>query len=157
MIINPVYYLNDTVYATLKPSPIHGIGVFAIRDIPKGKRYTDISVHNLDETEILELSESDFEKLRPEIQTLILDRTTFVESQNTYFFYSPNHEVCLTSFMNHSETPNVKNDITLRDIKAGEELTEDFRELLRNGAQPHTRTRKHYEAFVSYPDQLSDY
>jgi SET domain-containing protein len=28
---------NDT-YVMIKPSPLHGIGVFAIRDIPKGTR-----------------------------------------------------------------------------------------------------------------------
>ena len=28
--------LANTTYVMIKPSPLHGIGVFAIRDIPKG-------------------------------------------------------------------------------------------------------------------------
>ena len=30
--------LSEEIYAVLKPSPVHGIGVFALRDIPKGCR-----------------------------------------------------------------------------------------------------------------------
>ena len=30
--------LNNHTYVMIKPSPLHGIGVFAIRDIPKGTR-----------------------------------------------------------------------------------------------------------------------
>ena len=28
--------LSEETFITLKPSPVHGIGVFALRDIPKG-------------------------------------------------------------------------------------------------------------------------
>ena len=34
-------HLRQNIYCRLKPSPVHGIGVFAIRDIPKTTLITD--------------------------------------------------------------------------------------------------------------------
>lgn len=132
-------YLNATVWATLAPSPIHRIGVFAIRDIPKGTMITDNTVNNPTDFHTFILVEKDFEMLRQPIQRLILDRTLFEEGRKMKFI-SPNDDVVLRSFMNHSDTPNTDGEYALRDIKAGEELTESFRI-----ANPHRLTKAHMD------------
>ena len=112
--------LNDEVRCTLRPSKIHGVGVFALRDIKKGERlFTsspgyrryDLSFQNLD-------------RLRPEVKQIILERwPTILQGEP---FESPNN-TSLMSFMNHSDTPNSKHDIALEDIYKGVEVTEDYR------------------------------
>lgn len=122
--------LNNTVYCTLAPSPIHGIGVFAIRHIPKGTLYTDHTNDTLDQVETYELTPEKFDTIDPAIQALILDRTVF--EGDTLRFTSPNTDAVLRSFMNHSSTPNTDGKRTLRDIMPGEELTEDFFSLTKD-------------------------
>lgn len=120
-------YLNRTVWAKLGASKIHGIGVIAIRDIPKGTRITDHSVHNMNESkELLTVHTTDFFKILPEIRALILDRMSFPPCR-VFAFYSPNTDACLQSFMNHDSKPNTDGVHALRLIHAGEELTEDYR------------------------------
>jgi SET domain-containing protein len=140
--IDSIEYLNSTVWATLRPSPIHGIGVFAIRDIPKGTRITDHSVHTIGQEKLFKISDEDFLRILPEIRSLILDRTSFQKGQ-WLVFYSPNVESCLQSFMNHSATPNSDGQTALFDIKAGEEITEDYRDH----GKPHLFTRQ-YRTFM---------
>ena len=114
--------LNKVVWATLKPSSIAGIGVFAIRDIPKG---TTISDHTIESPGEVLYSSNGFYHLIPEIQDLILDRMLYEEGQFTFVF-NPNCDAILRSFMNHSDNANTDGVITLVDIKRGEELTEDY-------------------------------
>ena len=122
--------LNDLcnkVKCTLKPSPIHGIGVFALRDIQKGARMYCVP---MEKPYLYTLNLNDlkqFDTVFPEIKELILARWPNVVNRQP--FLSPNYDARLISFMNHSDTPNYdpKTDTALRDIKAGEEVTEDYR------------------------------
>jgi len=114
-------HLVRTVWCTLKPSPIHGIGVFAIRDIPQGTKV----IWEYDTVEVVTLSKADFTTLPVEIQTEILHRTVFVEGEPLTFL-DPNCVTNYRSYMNHSATPNTDGIHSLRDIKKGEELTEDY-------------------------------
>ncbi len=146
MTTRAVYYLNRTVYCKLGPSKIHGVGVFAIRDIPKGQQLTDYTlddVVNEKEYETLSMSLAEFTYVLPSIQALILDRLTLDKERNKEIIYciSPNRDQILQSFMNHSNTPNSDGNFALRDIKAGEEVTEDFNTLTET---PHKWTKKHY-------------
>lgn len=139
-------HLNKTVFAKLGVSPIHGVGVFAIRDIPKGQIVTDYSYQfhrPEDGLPVWEISESEFDEVLPEIQALILDRYAFDEAQQGSLlkFMSPNYDQNLQSFMNHSDEPNVNELVAVRDIKKGEEITENFRDLF---ISPHKLTKKHY-------------
>lgn len=113
-------HINSTVWATLRPSPIHGIGVFAIRDIPKGTQITSI------ETAIFQVLREDFSKILPEIRSIILDRTLFAKDF-PLFFKSPNRNQDLRAYMNHSNTPNSDGEKALIDIRKDEEITEDYR------------------------------
>jgi SET domain-containing protein len=119
-------YLNRTVWATLNGSSIQGVGVFAIRDIPKGTPITDYTVHNIQDIRHFSLSKEDFDKILPEIKTLILDRTVYPEGTEKYNFYSPNNNYTLTSFYNHSKEPNCDSLFATRDIKKGEEILIDY-------------------------------
>jgi len=119
-------YLNNTVFATLRPSPIEGVGVFAIRDIPKGTEITEYTAHNIGTQKVYSLTRDELKELRPEILTLILDRMVYPKGIKLFSFHSPNSNYTLTSFCNYSEKPNFDSKVTLRDIKEGEELLIDF-------------------------------
>jgi len=133
-------YLNSTVWATLRPSPIQGIGVFAIRNIPKGTEITDHMIYG-EEHAHNQLAPEEMDALIPAIRKLILDRTYFKESSEVLEFYSPNLTASLQSWMNHSDTPNTTGTHALRDIAEGEELTEDYRTLI--PGHPHPISKKH--------------
>jgi SET domain-containing protein len=133
-------YLNRTVFCKLAPSPIHGIGVFAIQDIPQGQRITD---YDGGEVRYITLREGQFSLLLPEIQELILERTVF-DANKPMIFMSPNCNQIFQPFMNHSHKPNTDGLYALKDIKKGEELTEDYGELF---TIPHYFTRMKLEVF----------
>lgn len=113
--------INNEVWVTLAPSKIHGIGVIAIRDIPKGTeigRGQHYSVYYW-------LSERSFEKLLEPIRNMILDRTQQDEGQLIRFCH-PNATARPQNFMNHSDNPNSDGVKTLVDVKTGEEITENY-------------------------------
>lgn len=124
--MNKVDYLNKTIWCKIAPSSIHGVGVFAIRDIPKGQRLSDYEFDNLSVPRLYLLSEAEFELLLPEIKELILDRILIPEELRSIPFLSPNCNQILQSFMNHSSHPNSDGLKAIKDIKKGEEVTEDY-------------------------------
>ena len=112
--------LNSHVKLRIAPSSIHGIGVFAIRDIPKGARL------NADLAPIpYKVPYSSFNKLFPEIRELLLERWPQIVNGSAFCY----PDVRLQAYMNHSEEPNydARTDIVLKDITKGEEVTEDYR------------------------------
>lgn len=121
-------YLGNTVKCRIGPSKVHGVGVIAMRDIKKGEQlfcaltvkaqWYNVSFANL---------KKHLKQTHPEVLGLILDRWPNVV--NGAPFLSPNYDARLTSFMNHSDTPNFDPhyDVALTDIKAGEEVFEDYR------------------------------
>lgn len=143
--MNYVAFLNRTVFCRLGPSPIHGIGVFAIRDIPKGTEFTDHGIHDINTTVPLYFSEAEFDEILPEIRDLILDRMLFDVSSSRLYCISPNHDQILQSFMNHSDTPNSDGRFALRYIKKGEEVTEDFNTLF---TAPHHLTKEKMRGII---------
>lgn len=125
------YELCQTVKCKIAPSPIHGIGVFTIRDVKKGERMfirwtTDLPSHlyNLTYADL-----SKFDRTYPEIKELIMQRYPCII--NNCQFLSPNYDAKMISFINHSDTPNYDElqDVALRDTKKGEEMTEDYRNM----------------------------
>jgi len=141
--MDTVNYLNAVVWATIQPSKIDGVGVFAIRDIKKGTQITDYSIHNITDVGIIRLTEEEMNSVVPEVRKLILDRSCFQEGQKNLYFVCPNMEICLTSFMNHAVDANSDGKFALRDIKKGEEITENYSTLF-NGKNPHPLIREHY-------------
>lgn len=119
--------LAESTYVMIKASPVHGIGVFAIRDIPKGTQ--DIFSQGIGEW--IEVSKEEVEALPKHSRDLIENHCLF--DDKSYFI--PNYGfklVDLVIYLNHSETPNVisMNEgeyfEAIRDIKTGEELFVDY-------------------------------
>ncbi len=119
--------LSKETYVTLKPSAVHGIGVFAIRDIEKGTR------------NIFSKSVGDWITVsRDEVNALPAYSKELVENHCLYddgHYFIPDYGFKLFDlvvFINHSDTPNMisVNDgdyfETLRDIQCGEELFVDY-------------------------------
>lgn len=136
--------LNNSVWATIKPSKINGVGVFAIRNIPKDTVITENTIDSESVNLFYPIDEEDFNNILPEIQDIILDRMLYKEDE-FFMVANPNAEVLLQSFMNHSSLPNTNGRVTLRDIKAGEELTEDYSPYLISG---HSLTKNKIKSFV---------
>ena len=119
--------LKKDTYVMIKPSPLHGIGVFAIRDIPKGTR--DIFSQGVGEW--IKLTIAEVEALPNHSRDLVENHCLFDER----YYYVPDHGftlVDLVIYLNHSETPNVisinEGEFfeAIRDIATGEELLVDY-------------------------------
>lgn len=112
--------LNEVVKVRLAPSPIHGVGVFAMRDIKKGEKlYTDVIPYQFD------LPYKMFKNLDPEISEILLGHFPLI-TKGSHFMYPVTK---MSAYLNHAEVPNydAKEDKALRRIKAGEEVTENYR------------------------------
>lgn len=123
--------LETNIYCRLQSSPVHGIGIFAIRDIPKGRdpfpgcripRWHAIPLDSL-------LAD---EKIPAEVKAFA--QAIFPVRGKTFCF--PDHSlnaIDISYFLNHSNRPNVvaRQDgnrfMALRKIKKGEELFSDYR------------------------------
>jgi SET domain-containing protein len=116
-------------YCRLQPSKIHGIGVFAVRDIPKGRnpfrmipKYGNIGYTRITEDEL--------NALPPKLSELI--RELFIPTDGK--MHVPNHGmnmINLNCYLNHSATPNMRTRngydfVALRKVSVGEELTVDY-------------------------------
>lgn len=114
----------------LAPSAIHGVGVFALCDIPANT--TDLFASGSENWP--EVSQTVVETLPPHTQKLI---ATYCLLDEGKVYLPPNgfKIVDLAHFLNHSDEPNLKQMeggnyfVSLRAIKAGEELTIDYNTL----------------------------
>lgn len=122
--------LKQETYAALKPSPIHGIGVFAVCDIPKGCQ----TVFSKNTGGWIQLSFAEAEQLPAHSRAFI--ETYYLYDAEHYFI--PDHGckvMDMASYLNHSNTPNLISVLdgayfeTIRDIKEGEELFIDYGEI----------------------------
>lgn len=112
--------LNDIACVKLAPSPIHGVGLFAIRDIEKGKKlYLDAIPNALD------IPYEMFDELLSEVKDIVLGQFPQIVN-GSHFLYPATR---FLTYVNHSEDANydAKEDVTLRDIKKGEEITENYK------------------------------
>ncbi len=96
---------------TVKPSPVHGLGVFAAKDFRKGETILQWRPRSL--------SRAEYEALSPAERDYV-----DIEKGEILLMNPPER------YVNHSCDPNlrpgVRADIAARDIKAGEELTTDY-------------------------------
>ncbi|MES1215406.1 MAG: SET domain-containing protein-lysine N-methyltransferase, partial [Bacteroidota bacterium] len=114
----------------LKPSALHGIGVFAIRDIPKGCR----TIFSKGVGEWIKVPIADVEKLPEHSRSLI--ETYCLYDDDHYYVPDYGFKVMdIVNYLNHSSTPNIisVNDgeefEALTDIKAGAELLVNYKKL----------------------------
>ncbi|HEY0908542.1 MAG TPA: SET domain-containing protein [Candidatus Paceibacterota bacterium] len=122
------------IKATPKASAIHGIGLFADQDIAKGARIWKFSP-GLD----TEISPTDFEKLDQREKDFILFYGFNSRKTGNYHISFDN-----VRFINHAKDGNVSTDTSFedveyplvanRDIKQGEEITQNYFEFDDNHA-----------------------
>jgi SET domain-containing protein len=116
---------HEDVFTRLKPSPIHGIGVFAIRRIPKGS-----CVFGADDAALVWVSKKQIEHLPEPLKRLYNDFSVIMADR--YGCPTSFNDLTVSWYLNHSENPNVTADdsfrfYALRDIEEGEELTVNYR------------------------------
>lgn len=120
--------LKENVYCKIGRSNIHGVGVIAIRDIPRG---TDPFVGHHEEDYIV-FTKEELKNIDDEVKKLIHD--FFIIQGNKYLIpKSGLNGIDISYFMNHSNTPNIQTDAkgeqnyAICDIKKGEELTINYK------------------------------
>lgn len=121
--------LENGIYVRPQPSPLGGVGLFAIRDIPAG---TDpFPGDNIEFVEIPEAEIMDNPAIPESVKKYVDDICVYRDG--CYFVPKEGlNNITISSFINHSEDPNIKVDVmrgnfvALRDIKAGEEITSDY-------------------------------
>lgn len=127
------------VYCRIKPSEIHkgGVGVFAIKDIPKGVNPFNNSFMA---QEAIIVNKNKIKDLGPEILSLLHDQHPTSEQDKQIISNFPNQPIW-SNYINYSNNPNIElmtngEWLTLREIKTGEELLEDPQRLLnKDGSQ----------------------
>ena len=115
---------HEGVSTRLGASKLHGVGVFAIRDIPKGA-YVFVD----DDADIVWVDNNYLEGLPPEIRRFYDDFA--IIKGNKYGCPASFDQLTISWFLNDSKEPNVAANkeyrfYALRDIKKGEELTVDY-------------------------------
>jgi len=116
---------HANVYVRLAPSRIHGIGVVAVRRIPKGA-----PIFGADETDLIWVDIAATLRLPAAIKALYDD---FCVQKGTKYGCPRNfNDVTVSWYLNHSDRPNVicgpdYRFLAARTIRSGEELTADYR------------------------------
>lgn len=128
---------NDT-YCRLKPDSHGGVGVFAIKNIPKGVNPFHITNHKNFNQRILNIPDDEVQKMDPAVIKMISD--FYVKSKDGFWGipYKGLNANDVSFYLNNSEKPNLKiiydDESTMmtfktsRFINAGEELLIDYRE-----------------------------
>ncbi len=123
--------LKNNTLVMIRPSPVEGIGVFALTGIKKGQR----KIFSDDKSEWIKIPKT-------EIAALPLHSKALVENYCLYdndHYFVPEYGfkmIDLVIFLNHSDDPNIAsiNDgedfEALKDIREGEELLIDYGEIV---------------------------
>jgi len=117
-------------YCRLQPSAIHGVGVFAVRDIPR-RTNPFLTMPRYAQPGLVRITDSELRKLPPDLSATI--QTQFVPTDGVlYIPTSGTNVVHIAAYLNHSTLPNLRTSdgfdfIAGRKILAGEELTVDYR------------------------------
>jgi len=118
----------ENTYCRLQPSKIEGVGVFAVKNIPKGinpmvssKENKNARWHEFKMPELKNLDEG-VKKMIDDFFVIEKDQTVMIPEHSF-------NNMDISFFINNSKKPNMKTVdngftfITLRKIKKGEELT----------------------------------
>lgn len=123
--MKPIEYLQNCVMSRLQPSPIHGVGVFAIRDIKKGEEVFGLWKGR---TGRYELTDEEYNTLSIELKEYIFD---MFGVQKHIRLYNNCHFVFITPqfFINTLYEKGNVDCFTFRalcDINKGEELFSNY-------------------------------
>src|SRR4051812_24199011 len=111
--------VESQIHLIVKPSPIQGIGVFALNPIQKGVRVPVSSENDariIEEQELARLPKTYHQYLVPDVEGNWWGPIDF-------------HRMSIGWYLNHSKNPNLdvsSNFTAIRKIARGEELTIDY-------------------------------
>jgi hypothetical protein len=117
-------------FCQLQPSAIHGVGVFAIRKIPKGRDPLR-TLAKYATTNVVRVTEDELATLQPKLAALI--RALFVPTADKLYVPTSGLNVIhMCAYISYATRPNLRtNDgahfIANREIRPGEVLTVDCR------------------------------
>ena len=127
--------LSKETFVSLQPSPVHGIGVFAIRDIPRGCR----SIFSKNVGEWIKIPIREVEQLPEHSRNLV--ETYCLYDEENYFVPDYGFKVMdMVNYLNHSPAPNISSINhgewfeALVDIPAGTELLINYGHIV-DGAE----------------------
>ena len=122
-----ILQLTHKTFVKLQASPLHGIGVFAARDIPKGTKNIFSAPHN----RFTHLTYAEVADLPAHSRALIENFCLYDETG--YFVPDEGFDTMdIALYLNHSDAPNIRSvddgDYfeALIDIPAGTELLVDY-------------------------------
>ncbi|MCX6901898.1 MAG: SET domain-containing protein-lysine N-methyltransferase [Verrucomicrobia bacterium] len=121
--------LINGVYARIQRSPIHGVGVFALRDIPFGVDPFTKPAHC--SSAYVHLSQAILNELDENVVNYFKDMVVLKEGIYLYPDCGLNG-IDISWFVNHSDNPNLRvasvdyDCETIRNISKGEELFVDY-------------------------------
>lgn len=123
--------LNEFHYVRLKPSGVHGIGVFAVNFIPKGCR----TMFSKEPGEWIRLSFDEVTALPAASRDMI--ETYCLYDEHDYFVPAGGFKTMdVALYLNHDDQPNIASIDdgaefeALRDIAVGEELFLDYGKIV---------------------------
>ena len=126
-----IQYLKNEIWFRAGPSGIHGVGLFAIRDIPKG---TDIMVEFDGEGKTeFSIEKDQMLDIHPNIKQLWIDHWAD-DNKWQHIYLPPNYKQVQVFYINHSDNPSgnlvcsqhYAEFITNKDIKEGEEIYSNY-------------------------------
>ena len=119
-------HLSQEVYCHLAASSVNGVGVFALRAIPKGVE----PLRSLVQEDEIRFTKEEIKSLPKAVRDEI-SKFCLIEDQEVHISSLGMNTARMAIYLNHSKTPNVKYQkngqlITLRASKKGEELLMDY-------------------------------
>lgn len=121
--------LLQNTYCRLKGSKVSGVGVFAVRDIPKGK---DVFPGQINE-KWHKFKVSELKNLDSAVMEMVQDFFVVEKNETLTIPKSGLNGMDMSFYVNHSDKPNVKtidngfSFVSLRKIKKGEEILVSYK------------------------------
>lgn len=148
-------HLRRSAFVKLAPSAVEGVGVFAIRDIPANTNpFEACNRYLCGREEFISVTADELLQLPPAVRSLVRSFFAPLDNNGQQAVDVPRNEndlvygvnatgvntLDLSWYLNHSDTPSVRfvdadsvgsfnSYETTREVKAGEELFVDYREL----------------------------
>lgn len=125
----PLQIVDNVPCGEIRPSQVHGMGLFASRDIAIHEHLGTLDGRVISGEELAEIERNLSNHATHKRAVIVLEWNALPENR-----YLVRRKRTKYSYINHSRTPNVRLEsfppqiVALRDIPAGEELLLDYRE-----------------------------
>ncbi|ARF11243.1 SET domain protein [Klosneuvirus KNV1] len=129
--------LKYDTYCRIGISKIHGVGVIAIKKIPKGTNPFMLTNKKGIKYDLIELSKKEIDRLPKNVKKIVTDFIAIDDNGNYPIPYNGPNSLDPSFYMNHNDKNNIdlietKSEmlefIANRDIEEGEELTINYKD-----------------------------